>query len=70
MAGHLLLLVFAVGGEYLVFHSTALNKVFCTLSFGTTILMSFLEVLIEFLQAYLFALLAALYIAGAVADEH
>jgi F-type H+-transporting ATPase subunit a len=69
-AGHLLLLVFTFGGEYLLLHSTDLNKVFGVLSFGTTILMSFFEVLIEFLQAYLFALLAALYIAGAVADEH
>ena len=28
------------------------------------------EVLIEFLQAYIFTLLAAIYIAGALADEH
>jgi F-type H+-transporting ATPase subunit a len=69
-AGHLLLLVFTFGGQYLLLHSTELNKVFGVVSFGTTILMSFFEVLIEFLQAYLFALLAALYIAGAVADEH
>jgi F-type H+-transporting ATPase subunit a len=69
-AGHLMLLVFTFGGEYLLLHSTALNKVFGVLSFGTTILMSFFEILIEFLQAYLFTLLAALYIAGAVADEH
>jgi F-type H+-transporting ATPase subunit a len=69
-AGHLLLLVFTFGGEYLLLHSTAPNKVAGVLSFATTILMSFFEILIEFLQAYLFALLAALYIAGAVADEH
>jgi F-type H+-transporting ATPase subunit a len=69
-AGHLLLLVFTFGGQYLLFDSTGPNKIFGVLSFGTTILMSFFEILIEFLQAYLFALLAALYIAGAVADEH
>ena len=28
------------------------------------------EVLIEFLQAYIFTLLTAIYIAGALADEH
>jgi F-type H+-transporting ATPase subunit a len=28
------------------------------------------ELLVEFLQAYVFTLLSALYIAGAVADEH
>ena len=28
------------------------------------------ELLVEFLQAYIFTLLTALYIAGALADEH
>jgi F-type H+-transporting ATPase subunit a len=69
-AGHLLLLVFTFGGEYLLLHSTGPNKVAGVLSLATTVLMSFFEILIEFLQAYLFALLAALYIAGSVADEH
>jgi F-type H+-transporting ATPase subunit a len=32
--------------------------------------MTLFEILVEFLQAYVFTLLAALYIAGAVADEH
>jgi F-type H+-transporting ATPase subunit a len=31
---------------------------------------SFLDMLIMFLQAYVFTLLSAMYIAGAVADEH
>jgi F-type H+-transporting ATPase subunit a len=69
-AGHLMLLVFTFGGEYLLLHSTDVNKIFGVLSFGTTILMSFFEILIEFLQAYLFALLCALYLASSVADEH
>jgi F-type H+-transporting ATPase subunit a len=69
-AGHLMLLVFTFGGEYLLLHSSGPNKIAGVLSIATTILMSFFEILIEFLQAYLFALLAALYIASAVADEH
>jgi len=69
-AGHLMLLVFTFGGEYLLLHSSDVNKIFGVLSFGTTILMSFFEILIEFLQAYLFALLCALYLASSVADEH
>lgn len=69
-AGHLMLLVFTFGGEYLLLHSSGPNKVAGVLSFATTVLMSFFEILIEFLQAYLFALLTALYIASAVADEH
>jgi F-type H+-transporting ATPase subunit a len=32
--------------------------------------MTIFEILVEFLQAYIFTLLTALYIAGALADEH
>jgi F-type H+-transporting ATPase subunit a len=32
--------------------------------------MTVFEILVQVLQAYIFTLLAALYIAGAVADEH
>jgi F-type H+-transporting ATPase subunit a len=70
LAGHLLLLVFTFGGEYLLLHSSGPNKVAGVLSFFFTIVMSFFEILIEFLQAYIFVLLTAVYIAGAVADEH
>jgi F-type H+-transporting ATPase subunit a len=69
-AGHLLLLVFTFGGQYLLLHSSTLNKVPGVLSFAFTIVMSFFEILIEFLQAYVFTLLTAIYIAGAIADEH
>jgi len=69
-AGHLLLLTFTVGAEYLLLHSTVPNKAAGVLSFLFTIVMSFFEILIEFLQAYVFTLLSALYIAGAIADEH
>ncbi len=69
-AGHLLLLVFTFGGEYLLLHSSVLNKPVGALSFAFTIVMSIFEIIVEFLQAYIFALLAAVYIAGAVADEH
>jgi F-type H+-transporting ATPase subunit a len=34
------------------------------------ILVSFLEILVQFLQAYVFVLLNAMYIQGALADEH
>lgn len=34
------------------------------------IAISFLELLIQFLQAYVFVLLNAMYISGALADEH
>lgn len=68
-AGHLLLLLFTLGGEYML-KSAAFVKAFAVLSFGLAIGLSFFEMGIECLQAYIFTLLAALYIAGALADEH
>jgi F-type H+-transporting ATPase subunit a len=32
--------------------------------------MTLFEILVEFLQAYVFTLLSALYIGGALADDH
>ena len=69
-AGHLLLLIFTLGGEYLLLHGSVPIRATGVLSFAFTIVMSFFEVLVEFLQAYVFTLLAALYIAGSLADEH
>ena len=69
-AGHLLLLVFTLGGEFLLLHGAGPIKGAGVLSFGLTIVMTFFELLVEFLQAFIFTMLAALYIAGAVADEH
>jgi len=68
-AGHLLLLLFTLGGQYML-KSAAFVKVFAILSFGLAIGLSFFEMGIECLQAYIFTLLAALYIAGALAEEH
>jgi len=68
-AGHLLLLVFTLGGEYLLM-SGILLKFLSIFSFGLAIGLSFFELGIQCLQAYIFTLLTALYIAGALADEH
>lgn len=68
-AGHLLLILFTLGGNYML-KSAAFVKVFAVLSFGMAIGLSFFEMGIECLQAYIFTLLAALYIAGALAEEH
>lgn len=70
-AGHLLLILFSLGGEYLLLHSDpVLYKVAGGLSFLMAIAVSFLEMLVMFLQAYVFTLLTAMYIGEAVADEH
>ena len=68
-AGHLLLLLFTLGGEYML-KSALFVKFFAILSFGLAIGLSFFEMGIQALQAYIFTLLAALYIAGALAEEH
>jgi F-type H+-transporting ATPase subunit a len=68
-AGHLLLLVFILGGEHLLQGAIGL-KLVSPFAFGVGIVMTFFEFLIQALQAYIFTLLTALYIAGALADEH
>ena len=68
-AGHLLLLIFTLGGEYLL-HSGLIFKFMSLFSFGFAVGLTFFEFGIQCLQAYIFTLLSALYIAGALADEH
>ncbi|MDR1998799.1 MAG: F0F1 ATP synthase subunit A [Frankiaceae bacterium] len=76
-AGHLLLLLFSLGGEYLLVHATvidsgniALLKAGGILSFAMGIAVGFLEVVVIALQAYVFTLLTAQYIAGSLAAHH
>ena len=69
-AGHLLLILFALGGEYLLLHGETLVKPVGVLAWVLFILISFLELLVQFLQAYVFTLLNAMYIQGAISEEH
>jgi F-type H+-transporting ATPase subunit a len=69
-AGHLLLLLFITGGEYMLIHGGPGIKVAGVGSFIMAFVLTVFEMLIEFLQAYIFTLLAAMYIAGSLADEH
>lgn len=68
-AGHLLLLVFVLGGAHLLSLGGGFALV-APLAFLLSVVLSFFELLVEVLQAYIFTLLTALYIAGAIADEH
>jgi len=71
LAGHLMLLVFILGGEYLLLHGSNLfvqASGILGLAFG--IVMTFFELLVQFLQAFIFTLLSALYISDAVSEEH
>jgi F-type H+-transporting ATPase subunit a len=69
-AGHLILLVFTLAGEYLLLEASGVIKPVSLVSWAFAILMTFLEALIMVLQAYIFALLAANYIGGALAEDH
>lgn len=70
-AGHMLLLVFILGGEYMLLHGSNLFVNIASFgSFALAIIMTFFELLVQFLQAYVFVLLTAFYIADALAEEH
>ncbi len=71
-AGHLVLLLFVSGGEYLLLHYSnhVVGIPVGILSFFMSLVLSLFEGGIQLLQAYVFTLLTALYIGGALADEH
>jgi F-type H+-transporting ATPase subunit a len=68
-AGHLLLLVFIMGGDHLLKGVIGL-KLVSPFAFAFGIGLTFFEFMVQCLQAYIFTLLTALYIAGSLADEH
>jgi len=69
-AGHLVLLVTILGGEYLLVEKGGVLAVVSVVPFAFSIVLTFFEAFVQVLQAYVFVLLSALYIAGALADEH
>lgn len=71
LAGHLLVLVFVVGGEYLLVESTPIgNKVAGGASLIFSMAIFGLELFVQVLQAYIFTILTAQYIGSAIAEEH
>ena len=70
-AGHLVLVLFVLGGEYLLLEYGGIVGVLAgSVSIFASIVVTFFEAFIQLLQAYVFTLLAALYIAGALVEEH
>ena len=69
-AGHILLLLFALGGEFLLLHGDGIIKVVSIPAFLMFFLFTAFEILIAFLQAYVFILLASVYIAEIYSDAH
>lgn len=69
-AGHLLLAVFIVGGAELFMNDAVGLKLVAIPAWIMAFAMTLFEALVQFLQAYVFVLLAASYFGGALADEH
>ena len=70
LAGHLLLATFAVLTAGILFGAPPLLKVGAVLPFGLLVALTGFEVLVAFLQAFIFTILAAVYIGGAMHPEH
>jgi F-type H+-transporting ATPase subunit a len=68
-AGHMLLLVFTLGG-FAMLNANVWFAPFSIVSWAMTIALTFLEFLVICLQAYVFTVLTASYVQGALADEH
>src|SRR5262245_22592948 len=69
-AGHLILIVFTLAGEFLLLEAGGAVKPVSVLSWAFAIAMTFVEALIQVLQAFIFALLAANYIGSALSSDH
>jgi len=72
LAGHILLVTFALLTEALFqaeTHQPFLN-IMGVLPFGMLLFLTAFEVLVAFLQAYIFTILTAVYIGGATHPEH
>lgn len=69
MSGHLLLVLFFSATSYLLFDAAGFLKVFGLASYAMGFAFTLFEVLVAFLQAYIFTLLTAVYIDGAVSEH-
>jgi F-type H+-transporting ATPase subunit a len=70
-AGHLLLLVFILGGEYMLLHSESIFLgVMSPFAFGLGIVFTFFEAFVQVVQAYIFTILTASYIGTVLAEDH
>ena len=68
-AGHMILLVFTLGG-FVMLNSNAWLAPVSLVSWLMAVALTFLEALVIVLQAYVFTVLTASYVQGALAEEH
>lgn len=69
-AGHMLLVVFIVGGFVLLSSGNLFYQFVAIPAWLMAFVMTAFEILVQVLQAFVFTLLAASYIGGALSDEH
>jgi F-type H+-transporting ATPase subunit a len=73
-AGHMVLLTFAtaqmVGGVWLLHHPNIFAKAAATLPFALSVVLLMFELFIAFIQAFIFALLSALYLSESLEENH
>jgi F-type H+-transporting ATPase subunit a len=69
-AGHMLLLVFTLGGFALLNAESLFIKPISVASWLMAIVLTFFELLVAALQAYVFVILTASYVSGALAEDH
>jgi F-type H+-transporting ATPase subunit a len=69
-AGHVILLVFTLGGFVLLNAESLFIKPVSLVSWALAVALTFLEALVALLQAYIFVVLTASYVQGALAEEH
>jgi F-type H+-transporting ATPase subunit a len=68
IAGHLILTIFFLGSAYLILRPATIP--FAIPAFGLAVGLMMFEILVAVLQAYIFTILTAVYIAGAEHPEH
>ena len=70
-AGHLLVLVFVLGGEFLIFHGGSIVNVTAgVVAWIFSMAIFALEIFVQALQAFIFTVLTAVYLSSALAEEH
>jgi len=70
-AGHLLLVLFILGGEYMLVVADSITlKILSPFAFLMGIVFTFFEAFIQVVQAYIFVMLTASYIGTVLADDH
>ncbi len=70
MSGHILLVLFFSATSYFLFDSEGIMKLFGVASYAAGFAFTLFECLVIVLQAYIFTLLTAVYIDGALSAEH